>query len=81
MFAYLLEMGKVSLVVVDESNTELEWLFGEKKEYKILGHLRNQCIDIPWAVLTTIADFEVNIKIIIKKFVYILAIIVVVLLH
>lgn len=67
----------MAYIVVDESNAELEWILGQKEEYKILGNLRNQYIDVTWIVLTSIADFQVNIKIIIEKFVYIFIVMVI----
>lgn len=60
----LVQTNNLSYIVVDETHSENQWIYGQKNyEYQTLGMLRNKYKEIPWIVATATAGVDVDNKI------------------
>lgn len=63
----LINEDKLAYVVIDEVESEIKWIYGQKNFYGGLGPLKKLSLNIPWIILTNrvgsnVIDFSIKRK-------------------
>lgn len=46
--------------MLDETHCEIDWIYGPKNDYMVLGLFREMYMEIPWVVITNTVCSDVN---------------------